>query len=81
MCEGERNCFPWIASLYPWSVPYNANFLAKRHQVQFLGRWCNSTCDWTPISRAIGKYSTHFVNWPVYKERERGGGKTWGERE
>ena len=24
MCMGERNSFPWIASVYPWSVPYNA---------------------------------------------------------
>ena len=23
-CRGGRYCFPWIAQLYPWSVPYNA---------------------------------------------------------
>ena len=23
-CRGGRDSFPWIAPLYPWSVPYNA---------------------------------------------------------
>ena len=23
-CRGERYSFPWIAPLYPWSLPYNA---------------------------------------------------------
>ena len=22
-CRGERKSFPWIASFYPWSIPYN----------------------------------------------------------
>ena len=24
MCKGGHYSFPWIALLYPWSVPYNA---------------------------------------------------------
>ena len=23
-CRGERNSIPWVAALYPWSIPYNA---------------------------------------------------------
>ena len=23
-CRGERHSFPWIAPLYPWSIPYKA---------------------------------------------------------
>ena len=23
-CRGGRYSFPWIAPLYPWSIPYNA---------------------------------------------------------
>ena len=25
-CRGGRYSFPWIAVLYPWSVPYNAEY-------------------------------------------------------
>ena len=31
-----RNSFPWIVPLYPWSVPYNTECLAGRHQVPFF---------------------------------------------
>ena len=36
MYRGGRNSIPWIAPLYPWSVPYNAECLARRHQVPFF---------------------------------------------
>ena len=35
-CSGGRYSFPWIAPLYPWSVPYNAECYARRHQVPFF---------------------------------------------
>ena len=28
----------------------------------FLSLWYNSTCDWTQVSRAIGKHSNHYAN-------------------
>ena len=27
----------------------------------FLSLWYDSTCDWNPVSRAIGKHSTHLA--------------------
>ena len=35
-CRGGRNSFPWIAPFYPWSIPYNAECKARRHQVPFF---------------------------------------------
>ena len=35
-CRGGCYSFPWIASLYPWSLPYNAECYARRHQVPFF---------------------------------------------
>ena len=35
-CRGEHYSIPWIAPLYPWSLPYNAECLAKRNQVPFF---------------------------------------------
>ena len=34
----------------------------------FLSLWCNSTWDWTSVSRTIGEYSTHLTNEPVEEE-------------
>ena len=35
-CWEGHYSFPWIALLYPWSVPYNAECLARRYQVSFF---------------------------------------------
>ena len=35
-CRRGHHSFPWIAPLYPWSIPYNAECLASRHQVPFF---------------------------------------------
>ena len=35
-CRGGCYSFPWIASLYPWYVPYNAECKARRYQVPFF---------------------------------------------
>ena len=35
-CRGRRYSFPWIAPLYSWSLPYDAECEAKRHQVPFF---------------------------------------------
>ena len=59
MCRGRRDSIAWIAPLYPWSLPYNGECLAKRHQVPFFSLWYDSTCDWTRVSRAISEHSTH----------------------
>ena len=34
-CRGAL-LLPWIAPLYPWSAPYNAECYARRHQVPFF---------------------------------------------
>ena len=35
-CRGQRNSFPWIATLYLWYVPYIAECQARRYQVPLL---------------------------------------------
>ena len=35
-CRGGCYSFPWIAPLYPWSLPYNAECWAKWDQVPFF---------------------------------------------
>ena len=50
---GGRYSFPWIAPLYPWYIPYNAECWARRHQVPFFSLWYDSTWDWTPVSQTI----------------------------
>ena len=62
-CMGGRYSFPLIAPLYPWSVPYNTECLAKRHQVPFLSLWYNSTWDWTQVTRAIGERIIYWYDW------------------
>ena len=34
-CRGGGYLFPWIAPLYPWNLPYNAECLARRYPVPF----------------------------------------------
>ena len=34
--KGGRYSFPWITPLYPWYVPYIAEYQTKRYQVPFL---------------------------------------------
>ena len=35
-CRGGHYSFPWIAPLYPWYVPYNAECSARQYQVPFF---------------------------------------------
>ena len=35
-CREGYYSIPWIASLYPWSIPYNADCLVREHQVAFF---------------------------------------------
>ena len=35
-CRGGCYSFSWIALFYPWSLPYNAECWARRHQVPFF---------------------------------------------
>ena len=35
-CRGGCYSIPWIAPLYPWSLSYNAECWARRHQVPFF---------------------------------------------
>ena len=64
-CRGGHYFFSWNAPLYPWNVPYNAEFYARKHQVPFWSLWYDSTWDWTPVSRTLGEHSTHYSNGPV----------------
>ena len=34
--KGKRYSIRWIAPLYSWSLPYNAEYLARRHKVPFF---------------------------------------------
>ena len=61
-CRRRRYSIPWIAPLYPWSVPYNA-VLSK---VPFLSLRYDSTWDWTPVSQDHWQTSTHWANCLVY---------------
>ena len=42
-CRRGRYSIPWIAPLYPWSLPDNAECYARRHQLPFLNLWYDST--------------------------------------
>ena len=56
--------FPWIAPLYPWSMPYNAEQGGIKYHVFFLfffSLWYDLTWDWTLVFWAIGKHSTHVL--------------------
>ena len=61
-CRGRRYFIPWIATLYPWCIPYNAEYLARWDQVPFLSCWYDSTWDWNLISQIFGEHSIHYTN-------------------
>ena len=35
-CREGHYSFPWIAQIYPWSIPYNAECQARRRRVPFF---------------------------------------------
>ena len=43
-----------VLSIKQGSIKYN-----------FLSLWYDSARDWTPVSRSIGKHTTHYANGPV----------------
>ena len=53
-CRGGRYSNPWITPLYPWSVPYNAEWGGIEYH--FLSLWYDSTWDWTQVFWAIGEH-------------------------
>ena len=72
--RGGPNSFPYIALLYPWYVPYNAECLVKRYQTSFfeslvwlnlglnlclLGRW------WIQNSPLKSYKINIFQNWQI----------------
>ena len=59
-CRGEHYSIPWIAPLYPWSLPYSAKQDSIKYH--FLSLWYDSTWDWTLISRTISEHSTYSTN-------------------
>ena len=61
-CKGGHNCFSYISPFCPWYIPYKQGGV-KYH---FLSLCNDLTWDWTPVSRAIGKHSTHEANGVVY---------------
>ena len=67
-CRGGRYSFPWIAPLYPWYVPYNAELSKEISSTIFLCLWYDSTRNWTPVSRTIGKHSTHFPLFAAFSD-------------
>ena len=59
-CWGGHYSLPWIAPLYPGSVPDSAKQVGIKYH--FLNFWYDSTWNWTPVSWATGKQSTHLTN-------------------
>ena len=41
-CRGGHYSFPWIAPLYPWSAPYNAECYAKRQCYIIISDSCRN---------------------------------------
>ena len=62
--EGATN-FSWVAppTLDPYVIMLDIKWGIKYN---FLSRWYDLTMDWTPVYRAIGKYSYHYVNSYIY---------------
>ena len=61
-CRGGCYAFPWIALLYPWSVPIMLCVKQGGIKYHLLSLWYDSTWDWTQVSRAIGEHSNHDGN-------------------
>ena len=59
-CEGERDSFPGF--LHFTLDPYLITPSFKQGDIKYdiLSLWYESTGDWTLVSRAIGKHSTHY---------------------
>ena len=57
----RRGCyfFPWIAPLYSWYVPYNAECQARRYQVPFFESLVWRDLGLNLVSQATDKHSTH----------------------
>ena len=76
-CRGRHYSFPRIALLT--LDPYFIMLSVKQEDIKyhFLSLWYDSTWDWNPVSRTIGKHYTHYANGPIYiyiyiyRERER----------
>ena len=56
-CRLGRYSIPWIAPLYPWSLPIVLS--AKKGSIKYhlLHLWYDLTWDWTPVSWTIGEYT------------------------
>ena len=62
-CKVGALLFSLDCFTYAWFIPYNTEYLTKRHQVPFLCLWYDSTRDWTPVFWNIGKHLNHYANW------------------
>ena len=60
-CWEGATPFPWLLHfiLNPYLILLSINQGGIKYH--FPSLWYNVTCDWTQISRTIGKHSTHFV--------------------
>ena len=73
MSRAGHHSFLWIAPLYPWYVPYNAECYARRYQVPFFKSLVWHDLGWNSGLRVIGEHSTHLANEPVIYIWEVGG--------
>ena len=77
--RGGRYSFPWITPLYPWYVPYIAEYLTRKYQVPFFKvfsmTWPGiepmspeplaNTLPTKPMSRFMkSKVGNHSEGWP-----------------
>ena len=58
-CRGGHYSFPWIAPLTLYLYLIMLSVKQGSITYQFLSLWYNLTWDWTLVSWAIGKHSTH----------------------
>ena len=63
-CKGGHYSIPWIALLYPWSVPYNSKCSTRLHQLPFFEAlvWLNLVLN--PCN--LDNWQTHYSlgQWP-----------------
>ena len=58
-CREGGYSFPWIAPLYPWYVPYNAECSARIYEVPFF-----ESLVWLDLGlNPIGEHSTLYPQW------------------
>ena len=67
-CKGGHYSIPWIALLYPWSVPYNSKCSTRLHQLPFFEAlvWLNLVLNPCNLDNWQTHYSLGPMAWFIY---------------